>query len=194
MQPWWDVISTWIIDLPVFWVVFFLAILACLHPLIEFPAGIISFTLLATYWQNVWFAFIFLYAWHVVGLAFVYSLLKKLTPLTKAIQRKFPLTQKAMAWIATQQTWKHILVIGMPLTYTYPLRIGWTIHHTSFKHYIVQASLMYAFFYVGNFLLYFGFIQWVEGFVPLWVLLGGLIALSVIIYLIQPNYSKRLVD
>ena len=194
MQLWWDVVSTWIIDLPVFWVVFSLAVFACLHPLIEFPAGILSFTLLATYWNNVWFAFIFLFSWHIVGLSLVYIILKHLTPFTQAIQRKFPLTQKAMTWIATQRTWKHILVISMPLTYTYPLRIGWTIHHTSFRSYIIQASLIYAFFYVGNFLLYIGFIQWVEGVIPLWVLLGLLVGVSVLIYAIKPTYSKRFVD
>jgi hypothetical protein len=194
MQTWWEIVSTWIVALPVFWVVFSLAVLACLHPLIEFPAGIFSFTLLATYWNNVWFAFLFLFSWHVVGLAFVYAILKQLTPFAHVIQRKFPLTQKAMAWIATQQTWKHILVIGMPLTYTYPLRIGWTIHHTSFLKYIVQASLIYAFFYVGNFLLYVGFIQWVEGVIPLWALLGLLIGVSILIYTIKPTYSKRFVD
>jgi hypothetical protein len=99
-----------------------------------------------------------------------------------------------MTWIATQRTWKHILVISMPLTYTYPLRIGWTIHHTSFRSYIIQASLIYAFFYVGNFLLYIGYIQWVEGVIPLWVLLGLLVGVSVLIYAIKPTYSKRFVD
>lgn len=194
MQAWWEFAAQEIVLFPAVGIVILFALLACMHPLIEFPAGIISLTILATYWNNVWLAFLFLYGWHLVGLALLYLMLKKLTPFTHMIHRRFPLTKNAITWIGKQPPWKHILVIGMPLTYTYPLRIGWTIHHYSFQRYMLQASCIYAFFYVGNFLLYIGFMQWVEGIIPLWLLLGSLFCLSILIYAIKPHYFKRLVD
>lgn len=191
MQAWWEATSTWIIALPSFWVMVVVLLFAILHPVIEFPTGILIFTFLATYWGNIGYAFLFLYAGHLIGLMLVYFLVRLVHPFTEWVKKKLPSSEGVLTWMKAQPTWKHVLVIGMPLTYTYPLRMAWTLNHLSLQHYMAQASLIYAWFYVGNVFLYLGWIQWVEGYLPLWVIILILIGISILIYTIKPRYLSR---
>ena len=195
MPTWWETLTIWIQTLPAFWVLCLLALFAILHPLIENPAGILMFTFLTTYWQSPGTAFLYLYSFHLLGLALFYRLIHHtFLPFSRWLITRYPLTQSVLDWIKNQPAWKHILVISMPLVYTYPLRIGWTKNHRSFTRYMVQAAVIYGLFYVGNVLLYIGFLNVLEGIIPVWMFVIILTVTAILIYRIKPKFYPRDVE
>jgi hypothetical protein len=73
----------------------------------------------------------------------------------------------------------------MPLVYTYPLRIAFTIQHKRFVPFWKETFLQYSFLTIANLLLYFGVIEFIFWDIPLWGISLILILLSISIYLIR---------
>jgi hypothetical protein len=75
----------------------------------------------------------------------------------------------------------------MPLTYTYPLRIGYTLQFKKMGPYLFIMSLIYAFLYGANMLIWLGVYAWVLGYVSTIVLFIIFSFAVVAIYIIKPE-------
>ncbi|MEY3609565.1 MAG: hypothetical protein RLZZ264_86 [Bacillota bacterium] len=180
----WLTFEVWILSLGLIGV-FMVFVLAVLHPTLEGPAAILLLTILTIFLKNVWLASALLWLAYTIGFSFFYILIHWLHKKTNQMVEKYSPTKKAIEWVRRQPTWKHILVIGMPLVYTYPLRIAFTIQHQKFYPFFWQTFLQYGVLTVGNLLIYFGIMQLIFFNLPIWVVSIVLAMLSTGIYLIR---------
>lgn len=180
----WLLFEVWILSLGVMGILI-VFILGFLHPTLEGPAAILLLTILTIFLGNVWFASLLLWLVYTLGFTCFYFFIHWLHKKTNKVVERFTPTKKAIDWVSRQPTWKHILVIGMPLVYTYPLRIAFTIQHQNFYAFFWQTFLQYGVLTIGNLLLYFGMIQLVFFNLPIWLISIFLIAISIGIYLIK---------
>lgn len=188
MNSFWLYFTDWVATIPWIWVVMVVAVLSVLHPIIENPAGILMLTFLATYWHSPYLAALYLWGWNLVGLQLMYDLLHRVQPWgSKWIKKHVPQAPRFFYWLKNQPEWKHILVIALPLVYTYPLRIAWTVWQPSRVRYSLQSSFLYALFHLANIGLFLGLREVLENRLPLWVFAGILTLLAVLMYRVKPN-------
>lgn len=180
----WLTFEVWVLSLGSIGMVIVL-LLALLHPTLEGPAAILLLTILTIFFEDVWVASGVLWIAYTVGFTFFYYVIHWLHQKTNKVVERFTPTKKAIEWVRRQPTWKHILVIGMPLVYTYPLRIAFTIQHQKFYPFFWQTFLQYGVLTVGNLLLYFGIMQLIFFDLPIWIITVILAGISVGIYLIK---------
>lgn len=180
----WLTFEVWVLSLGSIGMLIVL-LLALLHPTLEGPAAILLLTILTIFFGDVWVASGVLWIAYTVGFTFFYYVIHWLHQKTNKVVERFTPTKKAIEWVRRQPTWKHILVIGMPLVYTYPLRIAFTIQHQKFYPFFWQTFLQYGVLTVGNLLLYFGIMQLIFFDLPIWIITVILAGISVGIYLIK---------
>jgi hypothetical protein len=73
----------------------------------------------------------------------------------------------------------------MPLVYTYPLRIAFTIQHKKFIPFWKETFLQYSFLTIADLFLYFGVIQFIFWDLPLEIISVILLMIAIGIYLIR---------
>lgn len=137
------------------WGIIFLIGLTLLHPIVEFPAALLIMTLLAVLLGSPWLAVLVMVPVHTLGMIIYYYLVRWLSTKTSNIAFRFKPTAIALAWIEKQPRWKHILVMGLPLVYTYPLRLGYTILETKIARYMLAVIGMELVLFIGNIILYY---------------------------------------
>lgn len=184
LESLWSTIEIWILSLGLMGIIF-VFILAILHPTLEGPASIFLLTVLTILLNHVWLASLVLWIGFTIGFSLFYFFIHWLHQKTNQVVEKYKPTKKAMMWVKQQPTWKHIIVIGMPLVYTYPLRIAFTIQHKKFYDYFWQTWLQYGVLTIGNLLIYFGIMQLIFFNLPMWIIGVILAILSIGIYLIK---------
>jgi len=184
LESLWSTIEIWILSLGLMGIIF-VFILAILHPTLEGPAAIFLLSVLTILLNHVWLASLVLWIGFTIGFSLFYFFIHWLHEKTNQVVEKYKPTKKAMMWVKQQPTWKHIIVIGMPLVYTYPLRIAFTIQHKKFYDYFWQTWLQYGVLTIGNLLIYFGIMQLIFFNLPLWIIGVILAILSIGIYLIK---------
>lgn len=184
LESLWSTIEIWILSLGLMGIIF-VFILAILHPTLEGPAAIFLLTVLTILLNHVWLASLVLWIGFTIGFSLFYFFIHWLHRKTNQVVEKYKPTKKAMMWVKQQPTWKHIIVIGMPLVYTYPLRIAFTIQHKKFYDYFWQTWLQYGVLTIGNLLIYFGIMQLIFFNLPMWIIGVILAILSIGIYLIK---------
>jgi len=184
LETFWLSFQEWVLTLGLLGVLL-IFVLSILHPTVEGPAALLLLTILTILIESIWLASLLLLVGFSIGFSLFYVLVHYLNQKNNAQLERFTPTRKAIEWVKQQPTWKHIIVIGMPLVYTYPLRIAFTIQHKKFLPFWWETFLQYAFLTVGNLLLYFGVIEFIFWDLPLWVISFMLILLSISIYLIR---------
>jgi hypothetical protein len=152
---------------------------------VEGPAALLLLTILTILIDSIWLASLILLVGFSIGFSLFYVLVHYLHHKNNSQLERFIPTKKAIQWVKQQPTWKHIIVIGMPLVYTYPLRIAFTIQHKRFVPFWKETFLQYSFLTIANLLLYFGVIEFIFWDIPLWGISLILILLSISIYLIR---------
>ena len=188
LESFWISFQNWVLTLG-FAGIFIIFILAILHPTLEGPAALLLLTILTILIDSVWLASLFLLFGFTIGFSLFYILVHYVHRKAHSPLERLSPTRKAIMWVKQQPTWKHILVIGMPLVYTYPLRIAFTIQHKTFFPYWWQTFLQYTFLTIGNLLLYVGVIEFVFWDLPLWIISLILILLSISIYLVRTKVN-----
>jgi hypothetical protein len=160
-------------------------ILAFFHPTLEAPTAILLLTILSILVGSPWIATALLLVAFIGGFSFFYWLAHHLHRLSGFWLHRFQLSLKAMLWIKAQPTWKHILIIGMPLLYTYPLRVAFTLNHKTFFPYFWQTLGQYLVLSIGNLLIYFGILEIIFLQLPWWIVTIILFLIATMIYLIK---------
>jgi len=184
LETFWLSFQEWVLTLGLLGVLL-IFVLSILHPTVEGPAALLLLTILTILIESIWLASLLLLVGFSIGFSLFYVLVHYLHQKNNAQLERFTPTRKAIEWVKQQPTWKHIIVIGMPLVYTYPLRIAFTIQHKKFLPFWWETFLQYGFLTVGNLLLYFGVIEFIFWDLPLWVISLMLILFSISIYLIR---------
>ncbi|MFZ9704388.1 MAG: hypothetical protein ACO3BB_03890 [Bacilli bacterium] len=180
----WESVSATILQFGI-WGIVFILLLTFFHPTFEAPAAILLLTLLSVLLQSVWWATLLMLIAFTLGFLWFYWLVHALHKRSGFALNRFKLSQAALAWVKAQPTWKHILVIGMPLIYTYPLRVAFTLNHHNLKDYALQTFAQYVVLSLGNLVLYFGLIQIIFLNAPWWVPSLVLTGFGILIYLIR---------
>jgi uncharacterized membrane protein YdjX (TVP38/TMEM64 family) len=184
LETFWLSFQEWVLTLGLLGVLL-IFVLSILHPTVEGPAALLLLTILTILIDSIWLASLILLVGFSIGFSLFYVLVHYLHQKNNSQLERFTPTKKAIEWVKQQPTWKHIIVIGMPLVYTYPLRIAFTIQHKKFLPFWWETFLQYAFLTVGNLLLYFGVIEFIFWDLPLWGISLILILVSISIYLIR---------
>ena len=184
LETFWLSFQEWILTLGLLGVLL-IFVLSILHPTVEGPPALLLLTILTILIDSIWLASLILLVGFSIGFSLFYVLVHYLHQKNNSQLERFIPTKKAIEWVKQQPTWKHIIVIGMPLVYTYPLRIAFTIQHKRFLPFWWETFLQYAFLTIGNLLLYFGVIEFIFWDIPLWGISLILILLSISIYLIR---------
>jgi hypothetical protein len=184
LETLWLTLEQWVLSLGMIGIVV-VFLLAVLHPTVEGPAALFLLTVLTILVESVWFASLILLIGFSIGFSFFYYMVHYLHLKNNAQLERFTPTKKALAWVKQQPTWKHILVIGMPLVYTYPLRIAFTIQHKTFLPFWKETLLQYSFLTIANLFLYFGIIEFIFLDLPLEIISILLFMIAIGIYLIR---------
>jgi hypothetical protein len=184
LETFWLSFQEWVLTLGLLGV-FLIFVLSILHPTVEGPAALLLLTILTILIDSIWLASLILLVGFSIGFSLFYVLVHYLHQKNNSQLERFIPTKKAIEWVKQQPTWKHIIVIGMPLVYTYPLRIAFTIQHKRFVPFWKETFLQYSFLTIANLLLYFGVIEFIFWDIPLWGISLILILLSISIYLIR---------
>jgi hypothetical protein len=184
LETFWLSFQEWVLTLGLLGVLL-IFVLSILHPTVEGPAALLLLTILTILIDSIWLASLILLVGFSIGFSFFYVLVHYLHQKNNSQLERFIPTKKAIEWVKQQPTWKHIIVIGMPLVYTYPLRIAFTIQHKRFVPFWKETFLQYSFLTIANLLLYFGVIEFIFWDIPLWGISLILILLSISIYLIR---------
>lgn len=164
----WESISEVIIHLGGLGIVVIL-IIAFFHPTFEAPTAILLLTILTILVGSVWLASLLMLLTFSLGFIFYYWLVHSLHQRSGWRLEKMRLSQQALQWVKQQPTWKHILIIGLPLLYTYPLRLAFTLNHKKLLPYITQTFCQYVVLTIGNLLIYFGIMELIFLNAPWWV-------------------------
>jgi hypothetical protein len=184
LETFWLSFQEWVLTLGLLGVLL-IFVLSILHPTVEGPAALLLLTILTILIDSIWLASLILLVGFSIGFSLFYVLVHYLHHKNNSQLERFIPTKKAIQWVKQQPTWKHIIVIGMPLVYTYPLRIAFTIQHNRFVPFWKETFLQYSFLTIANLLLYFGVIEFIFWDIPLWGISLILILLSISIYLIR---------
>jgi hypothetical protein len=184
LETLWLTFQEWVLNIG-FAGILIIFILSILHPTLEGPAALLLLTILTILVESIWLASAILLVGFSIGFSLFYVLVHFLHRRSQYAIERFTPTQKALAWVKNQPTWKHIIVIGMPLVFTYPLRIAFTIQHKRFLPFWWETFLQYLFLTVGNLLLYFGILQLVFLNLPIWIISIFLLLISISIYFIR---------
>jgi hypothetical protein len=184
LETFWLSFRDWILTLGLTGVLL-IFLLAILHPTVEGPAALLLLTVLTILVDSVWLASLILLIGFAIGFSLFYYLVHFLYDKYGQRLERFSPTQKALQWVKDQPTWKHILVIGMPLVYTYPLRIAFTIQHKKFFPFWIETLMQYSFLTLANLLLYVGIIELIFWNLPIELISMLLFILAIGIYLIR---------
>ena len=150
----WSIVEAFILNFGV-WGIILLIGITFLHPLFEFPAALLIMTLLAVLLGSPWIAVLIMIPVHSLGMIVFYFLIRWVNRKTSRLAFRFKPTHVALQWIDKQPRWKHIIVMGLPLVYTYPLRLGFTLLETQFNRYISAVISMELILFIGNMILYY---------------------------------------
>jgi hypothetical protein len=184
LETFWLSFQEWILTLGLAGV-FLIFVLAILHPTVEGPAALLLLTVLTILIDSIWLASLILLIGFSIGFSLFYGLVHYLNQKNNSPLERFTPTKKAIQWVKQQPTWKHIIVIGMPLVYTYPLRIAFTIQHKKFIPFWKETFLQYSFLTIANLFLYYGVIQFIFWDLPLEIISVILLLVAIGIYLIR---------
>lgn len=192
-----DMLDSFIESLPQFflsvglWGYLILCLLAILHPIIEAPAALILMTIMTVYTNSVFESIFILSLFHLIGFLLIYLFIhrfKSSTLFKNNTRFSFP---KVKAWYDSKKEWQHIFVMGLPLIYTYPLRIYWTLKMKSLLSFLGKMTVIYTIMYLGNLMMYWGYFLILERFITNEGLLLAMIMFAYLIYRFGANKIRK---
>jgi hypothetical protein len=187
LLTWFESISLFLMNYQ-FYFILLILILSIFHPILEAPTSIILVTFLALIVGSPFTAIMILVPFNVIGFYLFYLLVHDAKKRYFYLLPKQDVINKALIWIDLQPQWKHIIVIGLPLLYTYPLRIGWTLKQKKIIPYLGRMMLIYGVMYIGNIALYYGGFLASTSLPTTILFVVGLALFAILIYRIKPKY------
>ena len=160
-----------------------------MHPLFENPLSLLNLAL-ALSLLGIPLGFLVVFLSNLIGILLLYYIVQKYNEKSNNFLFRKKVTNQALNWIKKTETWRHILVIGIPMVPTYPVKIAIPLSNVGFKKYMITLVGAYLFLYFGNFLIYFGLVGLITENIPNYVSFIFLSLFVVYIYFGR-NFYKR---
>ena len=159
-----------------------------LHPLTENPWSLVTMTLSISL-LGIYFGYALLFASNVIGILLLYVIVCSINKRTNYFFRRKKISQKVLTWINNTESWRHIIVIGLPLIPTYPIKISLPFSNMSFKRFFLTLLDSYLFLYIANSLIYFGILGFITNNIPNYV--SFILLLLFALYIYFGKYLKK---
>jgi len=139
-----------------------------MHPLFENPLSLLNLALSIAI-LGVPFGFLVVFSSNLIGIILLYYFALKFNEKSNNILYEKKVPEKVLSWVKETETWRHILVIGVPMIPTYPIKIAVPLSNVGFRKYMITLVGAYLFLYFGNFLIYFGVMGFITDVIPSFV-------------------------
>lgn len=163
------------------------------HPIIENPLSLLTLTI-AISLLGIGLGYIVVFLSNLVGILILYYLVERLKKRTNSSIFDKKVADKVLTWIRDTDTWRHIIVIGVPMIPTYPIKIGVPLSGVGFKKYMVTLVGAYLFLFFGNTLIYFGVLGFITNNIPNYVSFILLSVFAIYIYFGHRIFYKDKLD
>lgn len=161
-----------------FWIILLLAIL---HPLTENPWSFLTMSLALTI-LGIPLGYGTIFLGNIIGIVTLYAIMHGFNRSTNYFVLQQKTSKKVFDWIKNADTWRHIIVIGMPMIPTYPIKIALPLSGIGFIKYFWTLIGSYVFLYSAYTLLYFGLIGFITEAIPNSIAIISLSAFALYIY------------
>ena len=140
-------------------------IFGVMHPLFENPLSLLNMALAFSI-LGIPLGFLVVFSSNLIGIFLLYYFAIRFNEKSNNILFRKKVPEKILNWVKTTDTWRHILVIGVPMIPTYPVKIAVPLSKVGFKKYLITLVGAYMFLYFGNFLIYFGILGFISDSIP----------------------------
>ena len=161
-----------------FWLILLFGIA---HPLTENPWSFLTMSIAITV-LGIPLGYGTLLFGNIVGILLLYVIMHSIRKWSKDALLHKKVSKAVLDWINQTETWRHVIVIGMPSIPTYPIKIALPLSKMTFQKYFFTLLGSYLFLYIGNTLLYYGIIGIVTDAIPKPIAIGLLIIFVLYIY------------
>jgi hypothetical protein len=169
---------------------FILVILfAIMHPIFEGPLARFNLSL-GIVLMGITGAYITIFVFNMIGCVILYILVKKVDFFSNYYLHRKKVSNEILVWLKEAPKWKHIFVLGVPIIPTYPVKIGYYLGEPSFKDIMKTMLGAYVFLFIGNTLIYFGFMNFLESGTSRTIAIILLLILVVFVYFGNSIFSK----
>lgn len=163
------------------------------HPILENPLSLFNLALAITL-LGTGLGYIVVFVSNIIGILILYFLVMKFRDkYQEAIEEK-KMADKALMWIKNTAIWRHIIVIGVPMVPTYPIKVAVPLSGVGFKKYMITLVGAYLFLFFGNTLIYYGVLGIVTDNIPNYVSFILLSLFVVYIYFGHRIFYKEKLD
>ncbi len=156
-------------------------VLGLLHPIIDNPWAFFTMSLSITL-LGPFIGFVLLLSSNILGILILYFLMKRIDKGVNSYFYQKKVSGKALKWLEETESWRHIIVIGLPLIPTFFLKIAFPFTKMSFKKYFFTVLGAYIFLYAIYSMVYYGVLSFLTDNIPSWLGIILLLIFSVIIY------------
>lgn len=168
-------------------------IFGIMHPLFENPLSLLNMALAFSI-LGIPLGFLIIFSSNLIGIFLLYYFALRFNEKSKNILFRKKVPEKILNWVKTTDTWRHILVIGVPMIPTYPIKIAVPLSKVGFKKYLITLVGAYMFLYFGNFLIYFGILGFISENIPNYVSYILLIIFVVYVYFGKSVFKKNKIN
>ena len=163
------------------------------HPLLENPLSLFNLALAITL-LGTGIGYLVVFASNLVGILILYYFVMRFKKRNNGAFFEKRVADKMLTWVRTTDTWRHIVVIGVPLIPTYPIKIAVPLSGVGFKKYLVTIIGAYVFLFFGNTLMYYGVLGFITDNIPNYVSFILLLIFSIYIYFGHRIFYKDKLD
>ena len=164
-------------------------IFGIMHPLFENPLSLLNLALAISI-LGIPLGFLVVFSSNLIGILILYFLAEKFNEKSNNVLFRRKVSEKVLNWIKETATWRHILVIGVPMIPTYPVKLAVPLSKVGFKKYMITLVGAYLFLYFGNSLIYFGLIGFITDNIPGYVSFILLLLFVIYVYF-GKSFFKR---
>ena len=175
------------------WGFIIVIVFGIVHPILENPLALFNLTL-AIAILGIPLGYIVVFASNLIGILILYLLATKFNSKTNDYLFQKKVSKSALIWIKNTPLWKHIVVIGVPMIPTYPIKLAVPLSKVGFKKYMITLVGAYVFLYFGNTLIYFGIAGLISNIIPNYISFLLLVLLVVYIYFGKNIFNKGKIE
>ncbi len=168
-------------------------IFGVMHPLFENPLSLLNMALAFSI-LGIPLGFLVVFSSNLIGIFLLYYFAIRFNEKSNNILFRKKVPEKILNWVKTTDTWRHILVIGVPMIPTYPVKIAVPLSKVGFKKYLITLVGAYVFLYFGNFLIYFGILGFISDGIPDYVSYILLIIFVIYVYFGKSVFKKNKIN
>lgn len=163
------------------------------HPLLENPLSLFNLAL-AISLLGIGLGYLVVFLSNLVGILLLYYVVYRFKKKQGNLLFEKKVTEKVLTWIKETAMWRHIIVIGVPMIPTYPIKLAVPLSDMGFKKYMITIVGAYLFLFFGNTLIYFGVLGFITDIIPTYVSFILLLAFVLYIYFGHKIFYKDKLD